>query len=72
MVEAELLIGQLRSQVHNLQSLMNYLENRNVLGDEEYSYSHAKLRELIGGLRQLERFSSDRGTAHGLRAVWLN
>ena len=28
MVEAELLIGQLRSQVRNLQSLLNYLENR--------------------------------------------
>ena len=72
MMEAELLIGHLRSQVRNLQSLLKYLENRAVLDDEDYSYSHAKLYDLIGSLRNLERFSLDHGTMHNLRAVWLN
>ncbi len=72
MVEAELLIGHLRRQVRNLQSLLNYLESRKTVQDEDYSYSHTKLRELIGGLKNLERFSSERGSVHSLRAVWLN
>lgn len=72
MVEAELLIGHLRRQVRNLQSLLNYLESRKIVQDEDYSYSHTKLRELIHGLKGLERFSSERGSAHSLRAAWLN
>jgi hypothetical protein len=72
MVEAELLIGHLRRQVRNLQSLLSYLENRDQVAHEDYSYSHTKLRELIAGLRELERFSLQRGTVHNMRAAWLN
>ena len=72
MVEAELLIGHLRRQVRNLQSLLNYLESREAVQDEEYAYSHTRLRELIGDLKALERFSLERGTVHNLRAVWMN
>ena len=72
MVEAELLIGQLRSQVRNLQSLLSYLENRQQVDGEDYSYSRAKLQEMIRRLQELERFSAQRGAAHRLRAEWLN
>ena len=72
MVEAELLIGHLRRQVRDLQSLLSYLENRQAVREEDYTYSHAKLRELIGALRGLEWFSQERSTVHSLRAVWLN
>ncbi len=72
MVEAELLIGHLRRQVRNLQSLLNYLEDRDAVGMEDYAYSHTRLRELIGDLRALERFSLERDTVHNLRAVWMN
>ena len=72
MVEAELLIGHLRQQVRNLQSLLNYLESRDQVHGEDYTFSHSRLRELIGGLKALEKFSLERGTMHNLRAVWLN
>ena len=72
MVEAELLIGHLRRQVRHLQSLLNYLESRDEVAQEDYSYSHVKLRELIASLRDLERFSLQRGTIHNMRAAWLN
>ena len=72
MVEAELLIGHLRSQVRNLQSLLNYLESRNQVEQEDYACSQTKLQEMIGRLRELEHFSSKRGAVHRLRAAWLN
>ena len=72
MVEAELLIGHLRSQVRNLQALLNYLESRPQVERDDYSYSQVKLRELLKGLKGLERFSSQRGETHSLRAAWLN
>ncbi len=72
MVEAELLIGHLRSQVRNLQALLNYLESRPQVEEEDVSFSHGKLRELIGSLKGLERFTSQRGTTYRLRAEWLN
>lgn len=72
MVEAELLIGQLRGHVRSLQSLLNYLEGRPQVEQEDYVYSHAKLTELIGNLKELERFSSQRSAVHRLRAEWLH
>ena len=72
MVESELLISHLRGQIRNLQSLLHYLEGREEVRGEDYSYSYAKLRELIDGLKSLERFSLQRGTAHNMRAAWLN
>ena len=72
MVEAELLIGHLRSQVRNLQALLNYLESRSTVEHDDYSYSRVRLQELITGLRELERFSAQRQAAHRLRATWLN
>ncbi len=72
MVEAELLIGHLRKQVRNLQSLLSYLENRDTVQHEDYAYSRIKLRELIGGLKELEGFSSQRSGIHRLRVERLN
>lgn len=72
MVEAELLIGHLSCQVRELQSLLNYLESRETIQSEDFSYSHRRLRELIGRLKELERFSSQRGEARRLQAEWLN
>ena len=72
MVEAELLIGHLRSQVRNLQSLLNYLESRQHVEQDDHAYSQTKLREMIERLRKLEHFSSTRGAVHRLRAAWLN
>lgn len=72
MVEAELLISHLSRQVRELQSLLNYLESRETVQSEDFSYSHRKLRELIGRLKELERFSSQRSAARCLKAEWLN
>ena len=72
MVEAELVISHLRSQLRNLQALLHYLEDREVVRDDDYAYSHGKLREVIGGLKELERFASQRGAMHRLRAEWVN
>ena len=72
MVEAELLIGHLRRHVRDLQSLVNSLESHQAVREEEDTYSRSRLRELIGALRGLERFSQQRGTVHNLRTVWLN
>lgn len=70
MVEAEFVIGNLRSQVRNLQSVLNYLESRDGVGCEDYSYLETKLREVIGRLKEMQRFSSGRGGAPLLRARW--
>jgi len=72
MVEAELLISHLRRQMRDMQSLVNYLESRDRVAREDFSYSRSKLRELIAGLKDLERFSLQRATAHNMRAAWLN
>jgi hypothetical protein len=72
MVETELLIGHLRSQVRNLQSLLNYLESRERMERADYSYSWGKLRELIKRLKELERFTARRGETQNLHVGWLN
>jgi hypothetical protein len=72
MVEAELLIGHLRNEVHNLQSLLNYLESRNAMRREEYLYLKEKLREVVGRLNSVRRWSSQREQQALLRAAWLN
>ncbi len=73
MVEAELLLmGRLRKQVQHLQALLSYLENRTVVEQEDYAYSHTKLRELVGGLKELERFTARCRGAQQLRAEWFN
>ena len=72
MVEAELLIGHLRRQVRDLQSLLNYLESRQLVEHDDYAYSHAKIRGLIRGLKDLQQFASERGATHALRALWLS
>ncbi|PIQ84776.1 MAG: hypothetical protein COV75_00615 [Candidatus Omnitrophica bacterium CG11_big_fil_rev_8_21_14_0_20_63_9] len=72
MVEAEVLIGHLRSQVRNLQSLLNYLESRPAIDGDDYAYSRIRLRELVQRLKELERFSAQRGEAYRFRATWLN
>ena len=72
MVETELLIGQLRKQVRDLQSLLNYLESREAVKQDDYAYVHTKLHDSIGQLKNLERFSLQRETHSRLQAQWLN
>ncbi len=71
MAEAEFLIGHLREQVRSLQSLLNYLEGREAVRNEDYLYSQTKLRGLIDELKELQRFASQRG-GRQLMAEWLN
>lgn len=72
MVEAEFVIGNLRAQVRNLQSMLHYLESRDSVGHEEYAYLGTRLREIVTRLKDMQRFSSDRGEKHRLLAQWLN
>ena len=72
MAEAEFVICHLRSQVRNLQSMLNYLESREGVGDEEYAYLQTKLHEVIGRLRDVQRFSGRRSDLQQLQAQWLN
>lgn len=72
MVDAELLIGQLRGQVRHMQSLLNYLESRPHVEVDDFAYSGGKLREMIARLKELERFSCQRGAALRMRASWMN
>jgi len=72
MMEAEFVMCHLRNQVRDLQSMLNYLESRPVVEHEDYSYVHTRLHEVIGRLKEMERFSSQRGGVQGLRAHWLN
>ena len=72
MVETELVICHLRTQVRNLQSLLSYLENREMLGEDEFAYLDEKLREVVVRLREMQRVSTPRGPQSLLRASWLN
>ena len=72
MVEADLLIGHLRSQARELQSLLSYLENREGLRAEDYTYSQSKLCQLIRQLKELAQFSARHASAQQLQAHWLN
>ena len=72
MVEKELLIGRLRDQVRNLQSLLNYLENRERVAQEDCSYGHATVSDVIKRLRELEQQFSQSHTVQRLHAEWLN
>ncbi|OGW91850.1 MAG: hypothetical protein A3D28_05085 [Omnitrophica bacterium RIFCSPHIGHO2_02_FULL_63_14] len=66
------MIQELRHQVANLRSLLSHLENQEKVGHEEYAYLHAKLQDIIGRLRELERSSGKRRGPPDLRAEWLN
>lgn len=72
MVEAEYVIGKLRNQARELQSLLNYLESRETVAGEDYVFLHTKLREVIQQLKETERYSFHGQTIPCLKAVWLN
>lgn len=74
MVENEFFILHLRSGVHDLQALVNYLENREGVGYEEYSYSQARLQQVVKRLQELEKFYSKRLDPDMLQAQaqWVN
>jgi ribosome assembly protein YihI (activator of Der GTPase) len=72
MEDDQAMIQHLRHQVANLRSLLSHLENQEKVGHEDYAYLHAKLQEVIGRLKALERLFGKRGGSPGLRAVWLN
>lgn len=72
MVESEFVICHLRNQVRYLQSLLNYLESRETVRQEDYAYVQTRLREVIGQLKEMQRFSATRGGRPSLQAQWLN
>ena len=72
MVHDEFFILNLRSQVRNLQALLNYLESCEVVDRDDYAYCREKLREVTKGLRELGDASSQRSVGQTLRAGWLN
>ena len=51
--------GEVRQQMGSLQGLLNYLEEREVLGAKEYLFCQAKLHETVKQLKRLERTVSD-------------
>ncbi len=72
MVESEFVICHLRHQVRDLQSLLNYLESRQVVGREEHSYLQTKPGEVIGRLKEMRRFSEQRSSRYSLHSAWVN
>ena len=69
MVETEFWFSHLRGQVRDLQSLLNYLESRETVVGEDYAFLHARLGEVIGRLKDMERWSARQSGASFLRAV---
>lgn len=51
--------GEVRQQMHGLQSLLNYLEDREVLGAKEYLFCQARLHDTLKQLKRLERTISE-------------
>ena len=70
MGSGELFVLNLRYQVRCLQSLINYLESREAVEQQELSYSQARLREVVERLDELSRLLAH--VAKPLRAEWLN
>ncbi len=72
MMEIEQFVVRLRGEVRELQSLLNYLENRELVLRDDYAYVHAKLKDTMQRLGELAQLSSQRGGGLALRAEWLN
>ena len=73
MIETDVVVSHLRSQSRNLQTLLCYLESRKGMTQEDYSYLNTKLQEVISRLKEMEKFSSQRGEIRSLRMHrWLN
>ncbi len=72
MTEAEFVICHLRSQVRDLQSLLSYLESREGIERDDYSFIQTKLHEVIRHLKKTAKLSSERSDASAFRATWLN
>ncbi len=72
MMNTEWYILNLRAQVRNLQSLLNYLESREGMLAEDFAYSGEKLREVTKSLKELEERASRQGSRYLLSARWLN
>jgi hypothetical protein len=55
-------VPDLRSDIHEqmatLQSLLNYLEERDQLGAKEYLYCQAQLHYILKSLKRLERVAA--------------
>jgi hypothetical protein len=63
MVEQELK-DILKNQVARLEDLVVHLEDCSALGSEEYHYCQARLQEVLGRLKQLERIAGSEGERH--------
>ncbi len=55
MLEADSMRLGIRSQMHTLESLVSYLEDRGELGAKDYLYCESKLHETLKHLKRLER-----------------
>lgn len=56
MADVEYVMSHLRQQVRDLQALVNYLEEREAVGQEDQSYVHFKLTEVVRRLKEAGRF----------------
>lgn len=54
----------LRLQLHHLEDLVIHLEDRGMIGSDEYRYCQARLQEVLEQLKRIERVteSKDCGT----------
>ncbi len=58
MLEADSMRHGIRSQMHSLEALVSYLEDRGELGAKDYLYCESKLHETLKHLKRLERMAS--------------
>ena len=72
MKETDVVISHLRSQSRTIEELLHYLESRPGMTQDDYTYLHSQLQTVIGRLKEMERFSSERGAVHARHAHWFN
>jgi hypothetical protein len=67
----DLLIGRLQNYIRELQRLLDYLESREKLKDEDYSFSRVTLKNLMRNMKDSEGLSRNSGSGF-LMGNWLN
>ena len=71
MAEAEFVITGLRTQVRELQSLVNYFESREHITGDDYRFTAQRLQGLVNRLKSLEQYAYQRRDT-ALQAEWRN
>jgi hypothetical protein len=73
MTNTEFVISHLRSQVRDLQSLLNYLESLEAVEHDDCRFIKTKLQDVIRHLKKTSQLSFGRNEAtRGFTAHWLN